>query len=244
MKDRDEGKRVLALVGKRCEMVSESHALPSLDKEDKREYQEQLNRLWNDGNEHQSRTLYFYRAGFVSMTILFSFLGATVAITVIRNMKNREDSENRRMMPLVMFALISASFWVVMRFTFIMEKMTIYSEDPLLKFNWLIFLVFAFFYVPLAVTIWPRSGIYDRFLSIVPGIAGILITGMAAMESEDGSRFMEWIPGILVGVFGTGSSLGTYLATFLLLLAIFFPYILRLLEEDPKADDPDRLGTP
>ena len=239
MKNRDEGKRVLELIGKRCDPVSEPHALTNLDNEDKREFQDHLNGLWDGRGEHRSYTSHFYRTGFIGMTFLFAFLGATVAITAIWNLKNKEDSENRRATSLVMFALVFASFWVVMRFTFIMEKMTIYSEDPLRTHNWAIFLVFFSFYVWIFITSWHRSGIYDKVLNLLPIIASIPISIILAM---DGSHFVERTLLILVDVFGTGSSPETYITVILFLLVIFFPGFLRSLNGDGRPDDPARPG--
>ena len=239
MKNRDEGKMVLELIGKRCDPASERHVLTNMDDEDKHEFQEHLNRLWDERSEHGSYTSHFYRAGFIGMTFLFAFLGATVAITAIWNLKNKEDSENKRATSLVMFALIFASFWVVMRFTFIMEKMTIYSEDPLKMYNWVIFVVFLFFYIWLFVTSWSMSGIYDKVLNLLPIIATIHISVRAVM---DGSYFVERTLLILVDVFGTGSSPETYITVILFLLVIFFPGFLRSLDRDGRPDDPGRPG--
>lgn len=240
MENRDEGKKVLELFGKRCDSVSAPHALTDLDDEDKSEFQENLNSLWDGHGEHRSYTSHFYRAGFIGMTFLFAFLGATVAITAIWNLKNKEDSENKRATSLVMFALIFASFWVVMRFTFIMEKMTIYLEDPLRVYNWMIFLLFFSFYVWLFITSWPRSGVYDKVLNLLPIIASIPISVMVAM---DGSHFVERTSLILVDVFGTGSSPETYITVILFLLVIFFPGFLRTLGGDERSDDPKQPGT-
>ena len=85
---------------------------------------------------------------------------------------------------------------------------------------------------------------YERLLGIVLSIAGIAVGFTGLFEGS--SRVLEWIPGALVGVFGTGSSPETYVAVLLFLLVVHFPYIvrflLRFLEGDPKPDDPKQPG--
>ena len=232
-----------------CEESSASSP-GSLSDAEKCRFQGYLSLLWDDGDRRsRSYTEASYNAGFVGMTALFAVLFATVVITMIWN-SNKEDSkeersENRRMLFLVTLALFFATFWMLMRIAFLTEKLSIYPEDPLLMFNWLIFLAFVALYVQLATTRWPRSEPYERLLNIVLSVAGIA-SGFAGVF-QVGSRAAEWIPDVLVDLFGTGSSPETYVAVLLFLLVVHFPYIVRflfrLLEGDPKPDDPKRSET-
>ena len=279
MDDHDEDVEVRDLLEKRCERLPDSSnrseecrfqlILPGitsssfsglctrasilspilLSDEDKCRFQEDLSRLWKDGDRrHRSYTEASYNAGFVGMTALFTILFATVVITMIWNSKKedskKERSENKRMLFLVTLALFFATFWMLMRIAFLTEKLSVYPEDPLLMFNWLIFLAFVALYVQLVVSRWSKSERYERLLGIVLSIAGIAVGFTGLFEGS--SRVLEWIPGALVGVFGTGSSPETYVAVLLFLLVVHFPYIvrflLRLLEGDPKPDDPKQPG--
>ena len=162
-----------------------------------------------------------------------------------RNSKNEEAPEIKRTLFLVTLALFFATFWMLMRIAFLTEKLSIYPEDPLLMFNWLIFLAFVALYVQLVATRWPKSERYERLLNIVLSIAGVAVGFVGLFEG--GSRTVEWIPDALVNVFGTGSSPETYVAVLLFLFVVHFPYILRLLlrllEGDPKPDGSKRPDT-
>ena len=212
MKNGDEGKQILELLGKRCD-----EDLKPIDLESSsRELREHLGRLWNNGgSEHLSYTFYIYHAGFIGMTFLFALLFTTASIMVVRNFENKEDSENKFMTFLVMLALFLGSFWVVMWLTFITEKLTVYSESPFSSFNYMFLLVFLAFYIWLLITYWPNSEFYVKLVSLIPPC----IAGIFHIIPKNNSRF-------LVDVFGVGSSPEIYIALILFLLAVFFPAIL------------------
>ena len=280
MDDHDEDAKVRDLLKKRCERLPDSSnrseecrfqlILPGimsssfsglctrasilspilLSDEDKCRFQEDLARLWKDGDRrHRSYTEASYNVGFVGMTALFAILFATVVITMIWNSKKedseKECSENKRMLFLVTLALFFATFWMLMRIAFLTEKLSVYPEDPLLMFNWLIFLAFVVLYVQLAVSRWSISERYEKLLGIILSVTGIAVGFTGLFEGS--SRVLEWIPGALVGIFGTGSSPETYIAVLLFLFVVHFPYVLRfllrLLEGDQKRDDSDRPDT-
>ena len=280
MDDHDEGTKVRDFLERRCKRIPDSSnrseecglqlilpgfmsssfsglctraSIPSpifLSDEDRCKFQENLARLWNDGDRrNRSDTEFSYNFGFVGMTALFAILFATVVITMIWNSKKedskKERSENKRMMFLVTLALFFATFWMLMRIAFLTEKLAIYPEDPLLMFNWLVFLAFVALYVQLVASRWPKSKRYERLLNIVLSVAGIAVGFTGLFESS--SRVLEWIPGALVGIFGTGSSPETYIAVLLFLFVVHFPYVLRfllrLLEGDQRRDDSDRPDT-
>ena len=242
MKDEGEGMRVRSLLAERCNRTS---AL--LDDPEKCEFQEKLSVLWKDGDGSLSYTEQFYRAGFMAMTALFALLFATIFIVKTWNSKNKRDlaeernSENRRMTTLLVLALLFATFWVLMRIAFLEEKLSIYPEDPLLMYNWLILLTFMAVYVHLAISRWPKHRRYEGYLDLIFSIAGFALSVIGLLGGSSG--YQEWISDTLVRIFGTGSSPLTYMAVLLFLLVIHFPHILRLLEDDPKSDDPEQRGT-
>ena len=207
---------------------------PLLDKDEKCEFQQKLGALWKDGDGPWSYTEGFYRAGFVAMTTLFVILFATMFITTTRYSKNEKDPEDpeareiRSSMSLLALALLFATFWVLMRITFLTEKLSIYPEDPLLIFNWLIFLVFAALYVHLVTRFWPKPERYERHLDLALSIASVVIGVMGILGA---SLSVEWIPEALVHVFGTGSSPLTYIAVLLFLFVVHFPHLLRFVEK-------------
>ena len=242
MKDEGEGIRVRSLLAERCKKAS---AL--LDNPEKCEFLEKLSILWKDGDGSLSYTEQFYRAGFMAMTTLFAFLFATIFILKTWNSKNKRDSAgerssaNRRMTTLLALALLFATFWVLMRIAFLEEKLSVYPEDPLLMYNWLILLTFMAVYVHLTINLWPKTRRYEKYLDRIFSIAGIAFSVIGLLGGSSG--YQEWISNTLVRIFGTGSSPLTYMAVLLFLLVIHFPHILRLLEDDPKSDDPEQRGT-
>ena len=223
-------------------MLSDLCKSPSslLSKKEKHEFRENLEALWKDGDGPWSYTEGFYRAGFVAMTTLFAFLFATVFITTTRHSKktvfitttrhskNGKDPEDPEAKSLLALALLFATFWVLMRITFLTEKLSIYPEDPLLIFNWLIFLVFAALYVHLVTGLWLKSERYKRHLDLALSLASIVIGVMGLLGNF---LSVEWIPEVLVDVFGTGSSPETYIAVLLFLFVVHFPHILRIVEK-------------
>ena len=260
MKSSDEGMKIRSLLELRCQRVSDSRnssekcefislsvpglsdflsglckrSSPLLDKYEKCEFQQKLSALWKDGDGPWSYTEGFYRAGFAAMTTLFSILFATMFITTTRYSKNEKESEDpeareiKRSMSLLALALLFATFWVLMRITFLTEKLSIYPEDPLLIFNWLIFLVFSALYVYLVIRLWPKPERYERRLDLALSIANVVISVMVILGA---SLSVEWIPEVLVRVFGTGSTPLTYIAVLLFLFVVHFPHLLRVVEK-------------
>lgn len=202
--------------------------------DEKCEFQQKLGALWKDGDGPWSYTEGFYRAGFVAMTTLFAILFATMFITTTRYSKNEKDPEDpeareiKSSMSLLALALLFATFWVLMRITFLTEKLAIYPEDPLLIFNWLIFLVFAALYVHLVTRFWPKPERYEKHLDLALSIASV-VTGVMGILGA--SLSVERIPKALVHVFGTGSTPLTYIAVLLFLFVVHFPHLLRFVEK-------------
>ena len=240
METSEEGRGIHALLEERCRRAKSGEAY-GLDKGKKHEFQRKLGSLWEDGDGLWSYTEGFYRAGFLAMTALFAFLFATIFITGTRYSKNGEAAESRKspeagsMMRLLALALVFATFWVLMRITFLTEKLSIYPEDPLLIYNWLIFLAFAAVYVHVVIRLRPESGRYENYLNLALSIAGLVLSAIGLVSD---ALPVEWIPKALVDVFGTGSTPPTYIALLLFLLVVHFPHLLRLAEQwgsDPEA---------
>lgn len=221
--DTGETAQALAVLERRCENGSD------LDEREKNEFLNNLKELEGKPGS-TSATEMFYRIGFVAMTTLFAVLFMTIFIA------RTSGPEGRRMVGLLAPALVFATFWVVMRITFLMEKSSLYPGDPLLRFNWLVFLVFVALWLYLVTT--SRNGFerYERHLSVFLGIAGVVL-GILGLFRDHGLG--DWIPDMLVGTFGTGSSFLTYMAVLLFLVILFFPRILHALGDDSKPEDPD-----
>ena len=260
MKSSDDGMRIRELLELRCERIFDSSnssekcefiELPVfglsdmlsglckrsstlLRKEEKCEFLRKLNALWEDGNGPRSYTEKFYRVGFVTMTTLFAFLFATMFITTTRYSKSEKDPkdpETRELessMSLLALSLLFATFWVLMRITFLTEQLTIYPETSRMIFDWLIFLVFVALYVHLVTRFWSKSERYKRHLDLALSLASVVIGVMGLLGDF---LSVEWIPEVLVRVFGTGGMPETYIAVLLFLFVVHFPHIYRVVEK-------------
>ena len=205
-----------------------------LTEDEKCEFLRELNALWKGGDGPRSYTEKYYRVGFVTMTILFAFLFATVFITTTRyskSGKDPKDPETRELessMSLLAFSLLFATFWVLMRITFLTEQLTIYPETSRMIFDWLIFMVFVVPYVHLVIRFWPKSKHYEKYLNLALSIVGVVIGVMGLLGNL---LSVAWIPKVLVDVFGTGGSPETYVAVLLFLFVVHFPHLLRVVEK-------------
>ena len=242
MKSSVEGMRVRELLELRCNRIfdSSNNSDSLLSEEEKCEFQQKLSTLWRDGDGSRSYTEErFYRAGFLAMTTLFAFLFATVFITTTRHSKNEKDpkdpetKELKSTMSLLAHSFRFAMFWVLMRITFLTEQLTIYPEAPRSVFDWLvfdsfIFLVFVALYVYLVIRLWSKSERYEKLLNFASNIASVVIGVMGLLGNF---LSVEWIPEVLVRVFGTGGTPLTYIAVLLFLFVVHFPHILRVVEK-------------
>ena len=205
-----------------------------LSEKEKCEFLGKLNALWKGGDGPRSYTEKFYRVGFVTMTTLFAFLFATVFITTTRYSKSGKDpkdpetGELESSMSLLALSLLFATFWVLMRITFLTEQLTIYPETSRVIFDWLIFLVFVALYVHLVTRFWLKSERYKRHLDLALSLASVVIGVMGILGNF---LSVEWIPEVLVDVFGTGGTPETYVAVLLFLFVVHFPHLLRVVEK-------------
>ena len=174
------------------------------------------------------------------MTILFSFLFLAIFIAIT---SAKQDKEFKRTMIFLLTALFFASFWMLMRITFLTEKLTIYPEDPLLSLNYMIFLALVALYVHIVITLWQGSERYEKYLNILLSIAGVAIGVLGLFKDSLPSTGGISISEVLVRIFGTEGSHLTYIGVLLFLLIAYFPNILRLLGEDRKDGDSSRSDT-
>ena len=240
METSEEGRRIHELLEERCGRA-QSGEVCGLDEGEKCEFQGKLNSLWDGGDGPWSYTERFYRAGFLAMTALFAFLFVAIFVAGIQHSKNGEAAEARKgsdagsMMRPLALALVFATFWVLMRLTFLVEKSSLYLEDDLLRYNGFIFLAFVAVYVHVVIKLRPESGRYENYLNLALSIAGLVLSAIGLVSD---ALPVEWIPKALVDVFGTGSTPATYIALLLFLLIVHFPHLLRLAEQwgsDPEA---------
>lgn len=171
-----------------------------------------------------TRVAYFF--GFIAMSALFMILFVTFFITLAF----KEDLVKQDTLSRLTNALFFASFWVLMRITFMVEKFTVFNveDDQLFIFNFFIFLLFLFALANLLTALKNESyNGSDKFkydsLSIV-GVMELLlsITGFANQMLDT-----HHMPHILVHLFGTRSNGLTYFFIGLLLFLLFFPSTLR-----------------
>ena len=178
--------------------------------------------------ERQSLTDIAYHIGFVSMAALFTILFVTFFITLaFKEDLLKQDTRSR-----LTNALFFASFWVLMRITFMVEKFSIFDvgDDRLFIFNFFIFLLFLFALANLLTGLKNKSDNgSDKFKYNSFSILGIMelflsITGFASQMLDT-----HHMSDILVQLFGTKSDPLTYFFIGLLLFLLFFPSILRTL---------------
>ena len=236
METSEEGRRIHALLEERCRRAQSGECETS-----NKEFQKNLDSLWNKGDGPWSYTEGSYRAGFLAMTALFAFLFVAIFVTGMQHSKNGEAAEARKgldagsMMRPLALALFFATFWVLMRLAFLVEKSSLYREDDLLRYNGFIFLAFVAVYVHVVIRLRPESGRYENYLNLALSIAGLVLSAIGLVSD---ALPVEWIPKALVDVFGTGSTPATYIALLLFLLIVHFPHLLRLAEQwgsDPGA---------
>lgn len=128
-------------------------------------------------------------------------------------------------------ALFFATFWMLMRITLLVEKSAVYPEGPLLPLNYLVFIAFMALYVHLVAKLWRDLGRDEKNFNIFLGVSGVAI---GVLGFFPGPLPAEWVRDTLIGFFGTGGSLLTYMGVLLFLLIVYFPHILRWLDPDSK----------
>lgn len=223
------------LIKDRCERRPSPHSgLSEEEKGDsskKEDFSEALDTL-KKNNVPLSWTEISYRIGFVAMTLLFAVLFVTFFVA------NTSRPEGQDIpFRLLMAALFFATFWPLMRITFLIEKLSLYPDDPLLGYNYGIFCVFAAPYIYLVSIIWTRLKLSEQLGSILLSALSPVVNVVIGLPVSYVHMNMKWVPEMLVSLFGTGSSFSTYIAVILLLLIFHFffhfPYILDL-SANPK----------
>ena len=210
-----------------CETKSEEKTEEETKKEEtnREDFTDLLKELTEQQNSG-SWTERVYYFGHLSSFSLFMILLVTIFIAVTAG------KMGHHMMPPLTYALIFASFWVLMRIAYMTEKYSIYDikDDPLFVFNGIIFLVFLVGYIYLFTFSTDSINDVDKTNRVFLTIFGILELFLGTIGITD------WMPDTLVRLFGTKSDLLTYIIIFLFLLVVFFPSILRCLEGRPKPE--------
>ena len=97
---------------------------------------------WKMSDAPLSHTEVFYRIGHLAMTILFCLLFTTGSLFAAPPAEI-ERSEAKVLEHYVWIALFFASFWILMRATFLFEEQSLYGENPLLKVYGVFLILFA-----------------------------------------------------------------------------------------------------
>ncbi len=231
-----------------CKFVlSSCQDLPEeLNESQKEDYKRALETLEERGIK--SWTEWAYYLGIIALTTLFAVLFVTIFISMEKasatepsapgehgtSEEKARDPTNRRMLVQLVLALFFATFWMLMHITFLVEKLAVYPEDPLLPLNYLIFLALIVLYVHLVTKLWRDLGRYEKSFNIFLSVPGVAI---GVLGFFPGSLPAEWVRDTLIGLFGTGGSLLTYIGVLLFLLVVYFPHILRWLDPDRKPQD-------
>lgn len=164
----NEVERVHALVAMQCRGEE-------LTSDQKCEYGQKMADLWEAGSRRNSRTVQAYWFGFVTMTSLFVFLFAAIAIVRSWKPKIRSRPESKRIAGMLLLALSFATGWVCMRLLYLREKSLLYPEDPQWAFDILILGIFGVFFLHAAACRWSRIARHDRILTIAISIISIVV---------------------------------------------------------------------
>ena len=232
LSDIDDGKEARNLFTNLCDDSQANESNPDQKQEQKQDtIEDVLNRLDESDLAVMSWTHIAYSVGFVAMGVLFLLIFGTIVVLRIWG------PLGNRTVPLVTLALFTASFWTLARIAFLTEKLQIYSKEPLLQENILIFLLFGSLYVTLASAVWKQITAYETFISIVIALAGLAVSLAALIISSMTDIEANWLSSFLVGLFGTRSSLSVYFAMILFWLIIFLPYILLTFKKELTNED-------
>ena len=228
LSDIEDGKKARNLFSNLCDNSQANDSNPD-QKQDTIE--DMLNRLNENDSAVKSWTQVAYSVGFVAIGVLFLLIFGTVVVLRIWG------PLGNRTVTLVTLALVTASFWMLARIAFLTEKLQIYSEEPLLAENILIFLLIVSLYVTLASAIWKPIMAYETSISIVISLAGLVVSSAAFIVSSSTDFEANWLTSFLVRLFGTRSSFSVYFAMILFWLIIFLPYILLPLKKELTNED-------
>ena len=146
-----------------------------LTSDQKCEYGQKMAELWEAGSRRYSYTERAYRVGFVTMTSLFVFLFAAIAIVRSWKPKIRSRPEGKRIAGMLLLALSFATGWVFMRLLYLWEKSLLYPEDPQWAFDILILGIFFVFLLHAAACRWSRIARHDRILQRIISISSIVV---------------------------------------------------------------------
>ena len=183
------------------------------------------------------------------MTILFCLLVTTgFLFAVLPNEMGRKvkDSEAKKQGYYVLVALFFASFWMLMRVTFLVEEKSLY-ENPLLEVH----VAFLFLFVGLFVLVSllsyyqrhheedsdKKGGPDQKAFEVIFITIGLMEGIVAGLEF---GGVAPQIGNVLVFVFGTKSSILSYLSVFTVIFAFSLPFILQRLGKNKTGDAGDQ----
>ena len=237
-------------------------------------YLQTLRKEWK--NAPLSHTEVFYRIGHLAMTILFCLLFTTgflfaplptIEGSDAKGIKAKvpehcagflaaspEAKESKAKVPelYVWIALFFASFWVLMRATFLFEEQWMY-KNPLLEVHgaFLILFVSLFGFLPFlrhqihknkpdgqGGNSAEKGPLRNRIFFVVTLLEGVVV---AVLELGSGDVSPQ-IENILVYTFGTGSSILSYLSMFTVILVFALPFLLQHLRKESSEVDKNTQG--
>lgn len=167
-----------------------------------------------NGQGH-SITYWFYTIGFVAQTILFCLTFATLWVLLLFLPRTEDKEDDVGLLLRLMYVFLITSLWGFMRMVFMKEKLILYGEDPLIELNVLIIGLFGLSILHLAIRIIPQLGrSYEMGLALL----GVLVATTGPIVG-----FLK--ADTFVGMFGVGSSLTTYVTTWILISYAFAPYV-------------------
>ena len=186
----DEVERVHDLIAMQCRGET-------LEDNKQCEYGQKMAELWEAGGRRDSSTVRAYKVGFVTMTSLFVFLFAAIAIVRSWKPKIRSHPEGKRMAGMLLVAMSFAMGWVIMRVLYHLEKSPLYPEDPQWEFEILILGIFLIFLVHAAAYRWSRFAHYDWILKMAISIIGIVVFSMEIGELNGQAILLIFVACIL-----------------------------------------------
>ena len=212
----EDGKRVRELVAKRCRDRSKD-----LEDGERCEFGVEMAKLWKAGDGRLTPTVKAYWVGFGSMTFLFIFLFAAIAIVRSWPSEDKSGPEGKRIAGMLLLALSFAAGWVVLRILYHLEKQSLYPDVPEWTFEILILGIFVVFFLHGAASRWSSIA---RHGGILNGIISIITIGVFFAARYVSNSQSQTIVDFLVQ--------GGLLIVFALLLFIFassFPFVLKKL---------------
>ena len=203
-------------------------------------------------NAPLSHTEVFYRIGHLAMTILFCLLFTTGFLFAVDRQMEIEAEMKGQGRFYVWVALFFASFWVLMRATFLFEEQWMY-KNPLLEVHkaFLILFVGLFVLLPSLRHLNYKNNGKDNnkkngehswkklFKTDILIIVGLVDGTIMLLELGNDS---PQIGKIFVFMFGTRSSISSYISMFIVIIVFALPFILQHMRKESSEVDENKQG--